>query len=324
MRFIVTLLLLFIVNIYADEISLKVGTLNVWQKLKITNPKQAKLRQRFLCEQIQKNLNDLDVLGIQELWSRQRYKKVLKCIRKSKTKIYYAKSKRSTSFLFWKRDGLLLLSKYPIKRSYFYNYRYMEKKLKKQVKFQKDLSEVFVNKGFQLVKISVPTSEGKRKEVHIYNTHLAANFGTKKSGKENTQSVLRKAQLRYLVSNVKRLSKNVPTFLIGDFNYALNGLKERSSDIEPGSTLHNYVFDKLGFIEAKNYKKDDPRSFHTYAKSNYYNESDLGQLDHVYCGILSNNDKVTLDEHELIFTEKKGRYNVSDHYGMSSRCIFYF
>ncbi|MDA8792030.1 endonuclease/exonuclease/phosphatase family protein [Bacteriovoracaceae bacterium] len=307
----------------ADIVSLKVGTFNIWDK-PVFKSKHANWRVKKFCQLILDDMQDLDILGIQELWRRRSLKRVVKCLRKSKFKIYYSRDSRGFKRAFWKRNGLLILSRYPLKKIRQISFRPHEKsyRRRKGIKFRKQISEKFINKGFMHLQLEVIQGE-KSHLFHIYNTHLAANFGPK-----NRQHPLRKFQLNLIINYIKKHSKGIPTVFLGDFNYALNGLKEKISDPLPGSSLHPVIYQELGFKEAVNYPASDTRSLHTYSRDNYYNSKSEGQLDHIYCGAYqAPSIKVNVEDSKLIFNQrmkyKKKKINLSDHYGFRSVCRFH-
>ena len=197
---------------------------------------------------------DADVICLQECFSNHIKYKLINNL----NKIYpYALSGNLTKkFIIGEDSGLMVLSKYPIKRIHFEHFKYSCS------------IDSLSNKGFLVFNIL---------GLNFINTHLQCNYNNKIKPDNNICYYQFKQLLNYI--NQNEFIKN-NFLLVGDFNLNLNNIMNIINDISKNNILIKTLY--------KNNKKDTHMISNIDIKNNKYLYKEDDIIDYIF---INNNNK---------------------------------
>ncbi len=156
-----------------------------------------------------------DVFCFQEVWSKRAQRKIIARLEDNNFPYHY----RVSGFCF---NGLLIVSRYPIKKGHFYPIKGYFYDLKRFI-----MELPLFSKGYQVVDLVLPKAE-----IKLFNIHLRIDW-SQELWRESKPKVVNRQAVANLINHVNLLGRK-KVVLAGDFN------------IRPGDELYKQLVDLAG------------------------------------------------------------------------------
>ena len=280
---------------YLKIVTLNCGlmNINIFGLTVFSNPPYSDKRIKFIPNEIKKI--NADIVALQECFNINYVRTIIDELKE----VYPYSSAFNTETLTKLSNGLILLSKYPIKNSKF-----------KEYEVNHPLESMFSTKGYLSSTIDIPNIG----LLNLINLHTTS-FG---DAPEDNNEILTDNK-RILNNQLKEILSqiNSKTIILGDFNCGPNNSTFNYNYLIKNSNLID-VIGSLNEYKNLNLYTWDPKTILT--KRGPHSHYPKSRIDHImidknlfnYCKI-SNGKIVFMDEIVLIDNNKS---TISDHYGI--------